>query len=99
MKAKKSLGQNFLIDQTIIKNISDNIPASQNDLIIEIGPGMGALTRYLKQKNSQLLCYEIDLDMKKYLSNYEDEKTKIIFQDILLADIKSNIENIKYENL
>lgn len=99
MKAKKSLGQNFLIDQAIIKNISDSIPAMEKDLIIEIGPGMGALTKYLKQKNSQLICYEIDLDMKRYLSSFEDKKTKIIYQDILLTDIKSTIQNLKYQNL
>ncbi len=50
MKAKKSLGQNFLIDNNVLNNISDNIKVNNDDLIIEIGPGMGALTNKLKQK-------------------------------------------------
>ena len=47
MKAKKSLGQNFLIDENIINTIADEVAAFSNDLIIEIGPGQGALTAHL----------------------------------------------------
>ena len=70
MKAKKSLGQNFLIDNNIINKISNSINATSQDLIIEIGPGMGALTKALKQKNCDIICYEIDTDMKKYLNAF-----------------------------
>ena len=45
MKAKKSLGQNFLIDENIINNIVEQINANEDDLIIEIGPGRGAITK------------------------------------------------------
>ena len=48
---KKSLGQNFLIDKNIINKISESINPNKEDLIIEIGPGSGALTRELIKKN------------------------------------------------
>ncbi len=99
LKAKKSLGQNFLIDNNIIKRISDSISAGENDLIIEIGPGMGALTKYLKDKNAYLICYEIDEDLKNYLNSLNDSKTQIIYNDILKSDIKNDIKNINYNNL
>ena len=99
MKAKKSLGQNFLIDNSIIDRIVDVIPAQENDLIIEIGPGMGALTSKLKNKNTNIICYELDTDLKPYLNKLEDNKTKIIYQDILNSNISYDIKDINYNNL
>ncbi len=99
MKAKKSLGQNFLVDDNVITNISDNIMASNEDLIIEIGPGMGALTRKLKLNGTLLFCYEIDTDLKSYLSSLEDGRTKIIWGDFLNSNLKEDIKDIKYKDL
>lgn len=99
MKAKKSLGQNFLIDNNVINNIIKNVNVMENDLIIEIGPGMGALTKELKEKNSFVICYEIDTDLIPYLNKLEDNKTKIIYKDILTSNIKEDIKNIDYNNL
>ena len=97
--AKKSLGQNFLIDSNVIQKIYDSLDANTNDLIIEIGPGMGALTTKLKEKKANLICYEIDTDLKIYLNNLEDAKTKIIYQDILKSNIEDDIKNINYDKL
>ncbi len=99
MKAKKSLGQNFLIDNEIITKISENINVCKDDLIIEIGPGKGALTKKLKEKGCQLLCYEIDTDLKPYLNKLEDDKTKIIYNDILKSDITKDIKNYQRKHL
>ena len=99
MKAKKSLGQNFLIDNNIINKINDSINVKEDDLIIEIGPGMGALTRVLKEKNANIICYEIDKDMIPYLNKYIDSKTKVIYKDILEASIKEDIKDIKFNKL
>ena len=99
MNAKKSLGQNFLIDKQIIEKITESIQAKENDLIIEIGPGMGSLTKKLKKKKAFLLCYEIDQDLKVYLNDLIDDKTKIIYQDILSANILNDIKDISYNNL
>ena len=97
--AKKSLGQNFLQDENILKKIADSINTLKDDLIIEIGPGKGALTKYLKDKNSYLLCYEIDTRMKDILNNYEDNKTSIIYKDFLKTNILEDIKDIPYNNI
>ena len=87
MKAKKYYGQNFLKNEEIIKNITDLVNPNENDLIIEIGPGIGALTKYLTQKACDLVCIEIDTDLKVYLDKYQSKKCKIIYEDILNVDL------------
>ena len=99
MKAKKSLGQNFLVDNNIIEKIIGEITSDSNDLIVEIGPGMGALTKRLKEKGSFLIAYEVDKDLENILSEFEDDRTKIIWQDFLECNIKEDIKDIKYNKL
>lgn len=99
MKAKKSLGQNFLIDNEVIEKIINEVSATNKDLIIEIGPGRGALTKKLKEKNAKILAYELDKDLINVLTSLENDKTKIIYKDILESNIKEDIKNIEYENL
>ena len=98
LKAKKSLGQNFLKDDNILNKIADSIETN-NDLIIEIGPGMGALTKKLINKNSYVLAYEIDERTKDYLLPLENDKTKIIYKDFLETNIKEDIKDIRYTNI
>ncbi len=99
MKAKKKYGQNFLIDKQVLNNIGDSINATEEDLIIEIGPGMGALTRVLKEKKSNLICFEIDRDLIPTLKSLEDSKTKIINEDILKVDFKNIISQYSFNKL
>lgn len=99
IKAKKSLGQNFLQDETVLKNISDSINTEANDLIIEIGPGTGALTKHLDAKKSFLVCYEIDDRMHEILNKYNSNRTKIIFKDFLKSNILEDIKEFNYENI
>ncbi len=99
MQAKKSLGQNFLINDAIIQQIVSLFTFQKDDLIIEIGPGRGALTSYLSKLPSNLLCIEIDMDMHKYLDKYESDKCHILYNDILQTDLKSLINNYHYHNL
>ena len=96
---KKRFGQNFLTDNNVIDIIVGLIPAKENDLIIEVGPGAGALTKKLKKYNANLIAYEIDQDTKDYLLPLEDDKTKIIYDDFLNRDIKNDIKDIKYDTL
>jgi len=98
IKAKKSLGQNFLKDEGILKKIANSFEVSKDDLIIEIGPGKGALTKYLIQKPCALLCYELDERMKDILFSFHSENCKIIFDDFLNRDISSDIKNT-YQNI
>ena len=80
MKAKKRYGQNFLIDSYYINRIIETINVFSNDLIIEIGPGKGALTKLLKEKKVELRAYEIDLDLKPILDPLNDELTHIYYR-------------------
>lgn len=99
IKAKKSLGQNFLKDESILNKISESVTTDEQDLIIEIGPGKGALTKHLIKKNSYLVCFEIDTRMKEILQSLENEKTRIIYKDILESNILEDIKDINYNNI
>ena len=96
---KKSLGQNFLIDKNIINKISDSINPSKEDLIIEIGPGAGALTKKLLTKESDIICFEIDVRLKKILSELENSKLKVIYNDFLKINLKDYIDTKKYNKI
>ena len=91
MNAKKSLGQNFLTNDKIISDIVNLIDCNKNDLVIEIGPGMGALSCKLKNKCPNYLAIEIDLDMKPYLDKLN---INVIYEDILKTDLKNIIVNL-----
>jgi len=83
IKAKKSLGQNFLIDLNVIKKIL-NIIEIKNRNILEIGPGTGNLTsKILEQKPKKIIVIEKDDDLVKLLTDNFGSKIKIINQDIL----------------
>ena len=98
-KHKHSLGQNFLKDKNVLTKIIDLVDVKENDLIIEIGPGMGALTKYLKLFHANLLCFEIDTRVEKYLDKFIDDKTKVVFEDFLKVDINSYLEQYEYNDL
>ena len=84
IKAKKSLGQNFLIDKNILKKISDLILINKNSNIVEIGPGTGALTEFLIRKETKnITIIEKDLNLAKNLKKKFNEKVKVINEDIL----------------
>ena len=89
---KKSLGQNFLKDKNIIKKIADSINPTEEDLIIEIGPGAGALTKELVKKKSEVICFEIDTRLKEILEQINSEKLTIIFKDFLSIKINEYID-------
>lgn len=95
---KKSLGQNFLKDNNIIKKISESIVVNEDDLIIEIGPGAGALTKELVKKNCDVVCFEIDERLKETLEGIESNRLKVVFKDFLKVNLKEHIDK-KYKRL
>lgn len=99
VKAKKKYGQNFLKNKNILERISSSVNVNSDDLIMEIGPGMGALTEYLYEKNVFLICYEIDERMKPYLEKYNNDKTSIIYDDFLKRDINLDIKKYKFNKI
>ena len=86
-KTKKSLGQNFLVNDLIISNIKNSVDVKEDEKIFEIGPGIGYLTKELKKFNVDLKCFEIDMDTKKYLDSLVDDKTTIIYQDFMKVNL------------
>lgn len=96
---KKKFGQNFLKDKNIITKIANVVETNKKDLIIEIGPGAGALTEELVKK-SQVLAYEIDKDLEETLINkFKDNNFNIIFDDFLKRNLKEDLSQIKYDKL
>lgn len=98
-KHKHSLGQNFLKDKGVLAKIVDSVDVKEDDLIIEVGPGQGALTRFLKLFHANLRCFEVDNRVKKYLKVFEDDKTKIIYNDFLKVNLEEELKDINYKDL
>ncbi|MGI8669334.1 MAG: 16S rRNA (adenine(1518)-N(6)/adenine(1519)-N(6))-dimethyltransferase RsmA [Aridibacter sp.] len=89
--AKKSLGQNFLVDQNIIDKIIFSLNPQKDETIIEIGAGRGALTKKLVERAGKVLAIEIDRDLIPILREEfrEKENFALIEQDALEIDFKS----------
>jgi len=97
VKAKKHLGQHFLNDEDTAKNIANSLSGVGYDTVLEIGPGMGVLTKYLLESEAQINVIEIDRDSVAYLNNdFKNEhvkldttnaKFKIIEGDFLKQDV------------
>ena len=86
IKAKKSLGQNFLIDQNILEKIS-NATIIKDKIVLEIGPGTGNLTSYILKKNpKKMVVIEKDSELSNQLNNNFNNKINIINDDILKID-------------
>ena len=88
VKAKKHLGQHFLIDESIAKAIADTLNLKGYESVLEIGPGMGVLTKYLIEKPITTYAIEIDTESVTYLQqNYPALRDKIISKDFLKFDL------------
>ncbi|MBR9758607.1 MAG: 16S rRNA (adenine(1518)-N(6)/adenine(1519)-N(6))-dimethyltransferase RsmA [Algicola sp.] len=88
VRAKKHLGQHFLNDENIAKKIADTLSLEGYKNVLEIGPGMGVLTKYLLKKNITTYVIEIDTESVAYLkNNYLNLANRVIEQDFLKYDI------------
>ncbi|HPN54629.1 MAG TPA: 16S rRNA (adenine(1518)-N(6)/adenine(1519)-N(6))-dimethyltransferase RsmA [Candidatus Moranbacteria bacterium] len=89
LKAKKSLGQNFLQDETVLKRIVESANLSQNDVVIEIGPGYGALTEKLAEVAKKIVAIELDDRLIEMLRSklHNKENVEIIHGDILKINL------------
>ncbi|RCS26104.1 16S rRNA (adenine(1518)-N(6)/adenine(1519)-N(6))-dimethyltransferase RsmA [Polaribacter sp. WD7] len=98
VKAKKHLGQHFLKDENIAKKIADTLTENGYDNVLEIGPGMGVLTKYLLQKRPKVIVLELDSESVAYLNdnfkkeqiniNTSSEKFEIIEGDFLKKNLQ-----------
>jgi 16S rRNA (adenine1518-N6/adenine1519-N6)-dimethyltransferase len=88
VRAKKHLGQHFLTDESIAAKIADSLSLDGYQNILEIGPGMGVLTKYLLKKNKTVWVVEIDTESIDYLnSHYLHLSDRIINADFLKMDL------------
>lgn len=96
-RARKRFGQNFLQSQAIIDNIIAALHVQPDDNVIEIGPGLGALTQPLLKKLNRLTAIEIDTDLQAFLANSANAQSKLalIGADALTIDYSSLGDNLR----
>ena len=93
---KKSLGQNFLIDENIARKIVRTADVQKSDIVWEIGPGSGFLTKILIEKCKRLYAFEIDNEWSSYLQKqYEKTGITLVNADILNVDFNQYFEGEK----
>ena len=99
IRANKNLGQNFLINEEVVKNIVGCSNIEKEDLVIEIGPGLGTLTKYLLEKAGKVICIELDTKMLQILEDRFSlyNNFDLINNDVLKVDLKNIIEKEKTE--
>lgn len=95
--ANKKLGQNFLIDEAVVNTIVEKSEITKEDLVIEIGPGLGTLTQRLLQQAGQVVCIELDERMLQILKErfvlYDN--FEVINEDVLKINLKELIRSYK----
>lgn len=100
ISANKDLGQNFLIDENVIKNIVESAQINKSDFVIEIGPGLGTLTSKLVEKAGKVVAIELDTKMLKILNDRFSlyNNFRVINEDVLKVDLNNLIKNENIEN-
>lgn len=96
LSAKKSLGQNFLIDQHVLNKIIRAADVNDTDSVLEIGPGLGGLTQALSEKAGKVLAVELDKRLVEVLKNIfvDASNIEIIHSDILDYTIPNHIKKV-----
>lgn len=98
---KKSFGQNFLTDTNILQKIVDTAEIDKNINVIEIGPGIGALTEFLAENAAEVMAFEIDERLVPILEDTlrDHDNIKVINEDVLKADLQTRVKEFKNPNL
>ena len=98
---KKKFGQNFLIDENILRNIVDKSEVDKDTLVIEIGVGAAFLTYYLTEKSKYVVGYEIDESLKEIIKKQLENKNniKILFDDFLKRNVMDDIKDLDYKKI
>ena len=98
---KKSFGQNFLTDTNILQKLVDTAEIDKNVNVIEIGPGIGALTEFLAENAAEVMAFEIDERLVPILEDTlrDHDNIKVINEDVLKADLQTRVKEFKNPNL
>lgn len=93
---KKNYGQNFIIEPRVVEKIAEAAIQDENELCIEIGPGIGALTQMLCQRSKQVVAYEIDSRMPTVLMNeIGDDHLEVVLEDFLNVSVDDEIKRLR----
>ncbi len=93
---KKSFGQNFIIEPKVVEKIAQAAIQSEDELVFEIGPGIGALTQFLCERSNQVIAFEIDERLPVVLENEIGfDHLQIVLEDILNVDIDEQIRKYR----
>ena len=98
---KKSFGQNFLTDtNSFTKKIVDTAEIDKNVNVIEIGPGIGALTEFLAENAAEVMAFEIDDRLVPILEDTlrDHDNVNVINEDVLKADLQTRVNEFKIQN-
>ena len=98
-KFKKSLGQNFLIDNNIKKKIIESANIQEGSIILEVGPGNGSITKELVKLGVPVIAFEIDERLKEELNKIEASNLSLYFCDFLNVDLKSILKYYNYSKI
>ena len=92
--ANKRLGQNFLVDENVVNNIVMSSNLDKEDLVIEIGPGLGTLTKKILEKAGKVICVELDPKMVKIIKERFNlyNNFEVINEDVLKIDLNKIIQ-------
>ena len=98
---KKSFGQNFLTDTNILQKIVDTAEIDKNVNVIEIGPGIGALTEFLAENAAEVMAFEIDERLVPILEDTlrDHDNVKVINEDVLKADLQTRVKDFENPDL
>ena len=98
---KKSFGQNFLTDTNILQKIVDTAEIDKNVNVIEIGPGIGALTEFLAENAAEVMAFEIDDRLVPILEDtlHDHDNVNVINEDVLKADLQTRVKEFKNPEL
>ena len=98
---KKSFGQNFLTDTNILQKIVDTAEIDKNVNVIEIGPGIGALTEFLTENAAEVMAFEIDERLVPILEDTlrDHDNVKVINEDVLKADLQTRVKEFENPDL
>lgn len=98
-KFKKSLGQNFLIDNNIKQKIIESATIEQGSIILEVGPGNGALTKELVKLGVPVLSFEIDERLRPELESIDASNLSLFFGDFLNVDLNDVLSAYSYKKI
>ncbi len=87
IRPSKALGQNFLHDTAIVRRIADAAELKPDDVVVEVGPGLGVLTRELSERAGRVIAIELDARLAEHVRSLSLPHTEVVEMDVLQADL------------